>query len=164
MSATATVIGEAALGAFMPTTLAALAGAEAAFAGPIADIEAKIAGAANAVLGIAIQPPSIDLAAALAAAATAPGIQVNVDGLLALSAALGVDLAALQLALSLVLAVKGNLAAAVKLVEVEGDVTSMGGALGTVLSADTGAQGVAVVLVAEESTSVAALRTLFGLA
>lgn len=163
MPATATLVGEAALSSFMPTTLAALAGAEAAFAGPIADIEAKIAGAAKAAASIAIQPPSLDLVAALEGAAKLPGIQVNAEGLLALSAALGIDLAALKLALALVLAVKGNLAAAVKFIEVEGDVPAMGAALGAVLAGDTGAQGVAVVLVAEESSAVAALRSLFGL-
>lgn len=147
----------------MPTTAAALAGAEAAFAGPIADIEGKIAGAASATASVAIQPPSVDLAAALKVAATLPGVSVSVEGLLSLSAALGIELGALKIALGLVLAVSGNLGARVRFIATEGTEPQMGSDIMGAIGSDPTADGIAVALVAEESGSVAALRSLFGL-
>lgn len=154
----------ASVGSFMPTTLSALAGAEAGFTGPIADIEGQIAGTVAASATVAIQPPSLDLTAALAAAAKVPGAQVSVEGMGVLGADLGVTLGELKAALELILAVKGNFGATVKFIASEGAATQMGADITGILAGDAGAQGVAVVLVAESSASVAALKSLFGLA
>jgi hypothetical protein len=154
---------EAAIGSFMPTTVAALAGAEAAFAGPIVDIEAKLVGAAAASATIAIQPPSLDLVAAIEGALQVPGASVSIESMLTLGSSLEADLGALQLALQLVLAVKGDFAASVQFLAVEGAVADMAGDLAPALAGDAGTGGVAVMLVAKESGAVAALKTLFAL-
>lgn len=154
---------EASLGAFMPTTIEALGAAEAGFAVPIIDIEAKLVGAAAASASIEIQPPSLELAAAIEGSLQEPGVAIDVSAMLGVEGALNADLGALNLALSLVLAVQGSLGASVQFLATEGPVSEMGQDINSILSGDAAADGIAVVLIAKESGSVAALRTLFGL-
>lgn len=154
---------EAAIGTFMPTTIEALAAAEAGFAGPIVDIEAKLVGAAAASISIDIQPPSLELAAAIEGAIQVPGASVSINCMLSLEALLAADLAALKLALELVLKVTGDMGASVQFIAVEGQVAEMAQEIAPALSGPPGTQGVAVMLIAKESASIAALRTLFGL-
>jgi hypothetical protein len=154
----------------MPSTLSALAGAEAGFEVPISDIETQIAGTAAASASVAIQPPSLDLAAALQAAATIPGVTVSVEGLATLGISLGNDLLALEAALGLVIAVTGPFSSVgVHAWAIEDEIGNMGPALSGVLAggipggSGPAQQGLAVVLVAADNGAIAALRALFAL-
>lgn len=154
----------------MPTTLTALAGAEGALAAPISDLQAQIDGTVAASASVAIQPPSLDLAAALEAAAALPGVQVSVDGLAALALSLGVELGALQAALALVVSLKGPFAVAgIYAWELDGEVGGMGADLGGQLAGGAPggggptAHGTALVLLAQDAGAIAALKTLFAL-
>jgi hypothetical protein len=167
---TATYLGGGSVGAFMPTTIAALAGAEAAVALPIADVQAKISGAIAASASIAIQPPSLDLAAALQAAASLPGVSVDVSAMTTLATSLGVELGALQAALELVLALKLPFATAgIHAYELQGQVGQMGSDLGGQLSAGVpggsgpSQLGTAVVLVAADNGAIQAIQALFAI-
>jgi hypothetical protein len=160
-----TIIAEAtaSVGTFMPTTIEALGAAEAGFAGPIADIEAQIVGAAAASASVVVTPPSFDLAAAIEGALQLPGVSVDVTMMAQVLAGLNVSLGALVAALELVLAVQGDMGARVRFIATEGAVTEMAGDIEGVLAGDVGQSGIAVMLVAEDGGASAALRRLFGL-
>lgn len=170
MATEVTYLGGAGVGAFMPTSLAALAAAEAAITIPIIDIQGKIAGAAAASASIAIQPPSLDLVAAIEGALQLPGIAVDVSAMASLAASLNVDLGTLSAALALVLAVKAGLGTAgVHAYAVNGEVGGMAGALGTALASGLPGEGptdvgVGIFIVAgADPAAVAAIRLLFDL-
>lgn len=172
--ATAELLGSATVGTFMPTALSGLAAAEAALVLPVVDLEAQIAGALQAAASISIQPPSIELAAALEAALSAavqfPGVSIDVSAMASLGASLNLKLSQLQAALTLVLALKAVLGTAgVYAWKLEGQVTSMGPdwsaqmASGIPGLGDPNAQGVGIILLAQDGGASAALKTLFNL-
>lgn len=170
MSATAKYIGGGGVGTFMPTTVAGLAAAEAALVLPVADLEAQIAGAAGATASVAIQPPSLDLVAAIAGSLQVPGVAVDITAMASLGGVLEISVGALKVALGLavqlLVAFGGGGVHAYKL---EGDVSGMAGALGVQLQSGLPGEGpndvgIGIVLVAgANKTAVAALKSLFAL-
>jgi hypothetical protein len=172
MAATVTDLGGGSIGGHMPLALAAMASAEGAIALPLADINAQIAGALEATLHVAIQPPSIDLTAALAASASTPGVAVDVSAMATLGIELGAKLAALEVALAAIAEIKAAFDAGggvgVRMYRIDGEVGSMASALSGHLSSGLpggsgpAQTGVAFVLVAADSGTIAALETVFG--
>jgi hypothetical protein len=167
---TATWLGGGSVGSFMPTSLAAMAAAEAAVALPIVDIEGRITGAISASASISIQPPSLDLAAAIEGALQLPGVAVDVTAMASLASLLNVELGVLQAALALILAVRAPLSTVgIHAYKLEGEIGGMGGALGSELGGGvpdgSGPTqiGTAVVLVAADNGAAAALEALFAM-
>jgi hypothetical protein len=172
MSATVTDLGGGSIGAHMPLALAAVASAEGAIALPLADINAQIAGALEATLHVAIQPPSIDLTAALAASVSTPGVAVDVSAMATLGIELAAKLALLEASLAVLAEIKATFDASggvgVRMYRLDGQVGSMATALGGHLNAGLPGglgpeqEGVAFVLVAADGGTIAALQALFG--
>jgi hypothetical protein len=168
---TATLLGSASVGTFMPTSLAGIAAAVAALELPLIDLQAQLTGALAAAANISIQPPSIDLAAAIEGAIQLPGISIDVSIMASLAASLNLKIGDLELALSLLLALKLAFGTAgVYAWLLEGKVVRMGPDLSAQLSGgipglgDPNAEGFGVVLLAQDGGAVAALKTLFAVA
>jgi hypothetical protein len=147
-----------------------MAAAEAAVALPIVDIEGRITGAISASASISIQPPSLDLAAAIEGALQLPGVAVDVTAMASLASLLNVELGVLQAALALILAVSAPLSTVgIHAYKLEGEIGGMGGALGSELGGGvpdgSGPTqiGTAVVLVAADNGAAAALEALFAM-
>ncbi len=172
MAVTVTDLGGASVGGHMPTTAAALASAEAAIVLPMADIQGQITGAASAALQIRIQPPSFELAAAIEGSISTPGVTVDVSAMTSLGLELEAQFAALQASLDVVAEVSATFGESggigVRMYRIDGEVGGMAAAWGTQINGGlpggTGPtqQGVAFVLVAADSGTIAALEALFG--
>lgn len=168
MPVAVTYLGGKSIGVFMPTTLEALAAADAAVALPAADLQAQIAGAAAASASVAVTPPSFDLAAAIEGALQLPGVAVDASAMANVAAQLNVSLATLQAALDLIAALQIPFATfGVHGWFVEGEIGSMPGALagqiGNGMPGGSGPNqlGFGVFLLAGDNGAVAALKALF---
>ena len=153
----------------MPSTFAALRAAAASISLPIADIEAELVGAAAASASIAIQPPSLDLVAAIEGALQLPGVAIDITVMTKLVADLEAKIAALQVSLAAVLAIReGFSASGIHGWAIEDKVSAIGPSLTTALMGAPGFTpdntGLAVVLAASsDPLAVQTLKTLFAL-
>lgn len=161
-------LGGGSIGVLMPTTLQALAAADAAIAVPTADLEAQIAGAVAAGASITVTPPSFDLAAAIEGALQLPGVSIDVTMMASVAAQLNIELGVLEAALSLIAALRLPFTTAgVHAWKLEGAIGGMAGALGSQINGGmpggSGPQqeGFAIVLLAGSPVSIQALKTLF---
>lgn len=165
---TAKFIGGASVGTFMPSSLAGLVAAAASLEIPLIDLQAQLTGALAAAASVSIQPPSIDLVAALDAAIQLPGISIDISVMASLAASLNISIGQLQLTLALILALQVAFGTAgVYAWALEGQVTQMGPDITTQLSGgipglgDPSAQGFGIMLLAQDGGAIAALKTLF---
>jgi hypothetical protein len=170
-------LGGFSVGAAIPTLASVQASLIANLNAQLGDLSAKMAGAVQMSVSLAVIPPSIEASIALltsaiasaSAALTNPVAALNITVAADLILLIGAQIAALEVAISAAVELGGVLTTAgIHMYLLEGEIGAFGTDLQTQLAGGMPGgsgptqEGVAIVLLAGSPVSIAALRTVFG--